>query len=153
MTPPSGRSRPSARPVITALPITPSPSRARTLTLRHSLDTNPGRRSRGTPHMRFIVSWHTRATFVAPHSVTSSATRTATGLPVIGCDALADVLADERELGPDGVEDLVQQRRVVLEHDRQHGHGHEQQRDQREEAVVGDDRAEPPAVVLAVPLE
>ena len=34
--------------------------------------------------MRFIVSWHTRATFVAPHRVTSSATRTTTGLPVIG---------------------------------------------------------------------
>ncbi len=60
-----------------------------------------------------------------------------------------DLLADDRELAEDRVLDLVSQPRVALEHEAEDRGQDEQERKQREEGVVGDQRGQIARVVVA----
>ena len=72
------------------------------------------------------------------------------GRPVPGIDpsCVVDLLADHRVLREGRVRQGLLQRRVVLEHDIQDRGQHEQQREDRDEAVVGDERGQVPRLVV-----
>ena len=60
---------------------------------------------------------------------------------------------DDGDLLVDRVEDAVPKIGVVVEHDPQHGDEDEQQREQRDEPVVGEQRAVLPPAILPVAQE
>ena len=64
-------------------------------------------------------------------------------------DVALQLVADDRELAERRVQDAGLVLRVAFEHEAEHGHEHEQQREQRDEAVVGDQRRELPGAVVA----
>ena len=61
--------------------------------------------------------------------------------PVERADVLLQLVADHRELREGGVDDPVLQLRVALQDEPEDGHERQEQREQREEAVVGDQGA------------
>jgi hypothetical protein len=60
-----------------------------------------------------------------------------------------DLVADHRELGHRRVDDAPAQVRAALEHEPDHRDRHQQQREQREEAVVGEQGGVPAGLVVA----
>jgi len=65
-------------------------------------------------------------------------------------DGAADLVADDRELGHRRVDDPPAQVGVALEHEPEHGHGYQQQREQRQEPVIGEQRRPVAGLVLPV---
>ena len=57
-------------------------------------------------------------------------------------DLVLELRADDRDPGERRVEHVLLERRVVLQHEPERGDEHQQQREQREERVVGDQRRE-----------
>ena len=70
-------------------------------------------------------------------------------LPVSGCTSSANCSPITGIRSSAVVDDVVAQRRVVIEHEPEHRDEREQQREQREERVVGDQRGEARRTVLA----
>ena len=64
-------------------------------------------------------------------------------------DVALQLIADDRELAERRVQDFGLVLRVAFEHEAEHGHEQQQQREQRGEAVVGDQRRELPGAVVA----
>jgi hypothetical protein len=64
-------------------------------------------------------------------------------------DVPRDLVADDGELRDRGVDDPLLERAVALDHHGDDRDEHEQQREQREEAVVRDQRREVPGAVVA----
>ena len=60
-----------------------------------------------------------------------------------------ELVADDRELAERAVEDLLAQFVVALQNESEDGDEHQQQREQRDEAVVGDQCGELPRLVFA----
>ena len=60
-----------------------------------------------------------------------------------------ELVADHRELAQRGVEDLLLEVGVVLQHEAEDRRGHQQQREQRQEAVVGHQRGQVVALIVA----
>ena len=61
--------------------------------------------------------------------------------------------ADDRKVGERGVEQVVTQRRVVVEEEAEDRDEHEQEREDRQEAVIGDQGGEVAAPIIAVLLD
>ena len=57
-------------------------------------------------------------------------------------DLVLELRTDDRDAGERRVQHVLLERRVVLENEAEYGHQHQQQREQREEGVVGDERRE-----------
>ena len=64
-------------------------------------------------------------------------------------DLVGDLVADHGDPGDRRIDHVLAQRRVVVEHEPEHGHEREQQREQREEGVEGDQGREVRRAVLA----
>jgi hypothetical protein len=61
---------------------------------------------------------------------------------------VVDLVADQRDLAERPVEDFFAQMRVALEHEAEHRDEDEQQREQRDESVVGDQRGHLPRLIV-----
>jgi hypothetical protein len=107
--------------------------------------------------MVLTASWRTRTTPIAPHTVTRIATTVSQPLPDQARHLLLDgglqTSGDKRHPRPHCFEQMLQQLGSVTEDPRRHGDEDDQQREQGEEAVVGDQGAQPAAAVFAVALD
>ncbi len=84
-----------------------------------------------------------------PSSETDDADGQRAGAAFQRVDVALELIADDRELAERGVQDAGLGLGRTFEHEAQHRDEHEQQREQRDEPVVGDQRRELAGLVVA----
>ena len=95
--------------------------------------------ARGTSHTSSIAHWVDVTTAVPDHRARTIPAIRANDEPDLA-DVRLDLWSDHGEPREGRVEQPLLERRIVLDHERHDGDEHEQEREEREEAVVGDQR-------------
>ncbi len=147
-TPVSRCPAPPARPdrnVVTMNPMATVSSSAKDQTCDMG---KPGRLWRGIPQTSQSAFCIALATPRAPNSRKMAPMMRGRPVPGIDPSCGLDLLADHRVLRERRVRQGLLQRRVVLEHDIQDRGQHQQQREDRDEAVVRDQRGQVPGLVV-----
>ncbi len=104
---------------------------------------------RGTDQAMLAAFWLAWPRPIAPYRAASEPMTIAEVLP-LRPSGLAELVADDRELAQRSVEQAVAEHRVVLDEEAQDRRRDQQQREDRDERVVGDDRREIGPLVVEV---